>query len=159
MTREEAIKALKWFKEYNEEDYCGGDRIQDKNGDWYYYITERDFEAFDMAIKALEQAPKAKIALNRYRDLQDYFSDEAVAKTILKNQREFKSWLKRLKWNTKKVDELARKLEALEQEPILDKIRAEIQKLRNCSCTCSDGIIDDVEDILDKYKVENEDNK
>lgn len=23
MDREEAIKRLKWFKEYNEEDYCG----------------------------------------------------------------------------------------------------------------------------------------
>ena len=45
---------------------------------------------------------------------------------------------------------------ALEQEPILDKIRAEIQKLRNCSCSCSDGIIDDVEDIIDKYKTESE---
>ena len=38
----------------------------------------------------------------------------------------------------------------------LDKIRAEIQKLRNCSCSCSDGIIDDVEDIIDKYKSESE---
>jgi hypothetical protein len=28
--------------------------------------------------------------------------------------------------------------------------REEIQKLRGCSCSCSDGIIDDVEDILDK---------
>ena len=26
----------------------------------------------------------------------------------------------------------------------------EIQKLRGCSCSCSDGIIHDVEDILDK---------
>lgn len=38
------------------------------------------------------------------------------------------------------------------QTYILDKIRAEIQSLRNCSCSCSDGIIDDVEDIIDKYK-------
>ena len=36
----------------------------------------------------------------------------------------------------------------------LDKVRADIQGLRNCSCSCSDGIIDDVEDILDKYKAE-----
>lgn len=35
---------------------------------------------------------------------------------------------------------------------VLDKIRSEIQKLRNCSCNCPDGIIDDVEEILDKYK-------
>jgi hypothetical protein len=58
ITREQAIKALKWFKEYNEEDYCGGDRIQDEYGDWYYRITEQDFEAFDVAIKALEQEPR-----------------------------------------------------------------------------------------------------
>lgn len=38
----------------------------------------------------------------------------------------------------------------------LDKIRADIQELRNCSCSCSDGIIDDVEDIIDKYKAESE---
>jgi len=36
------------------------------------------------------------------------------------------------------------------------KIRAEIQGLRNCSCSCSDGIIDDVEDIIDKYMEESE---
>ena len=44
-----------------------------------------------------------------------------------------------------------------QQEPILDKIMADIQKLRGCSCWCSDGIIDDVEDIIDKYKAESED--
>ena len=35
----------------------------------------------------------------------------------------------------------------------LDKVKeaiTEMQKLRGCSCSCSDGIIDDVEDILDK---------
>jgi hypothetical protein len=47
-------------------------------------------------------------------------------------------------------------IKALEQESILDKIRAEIQKLRGCSCSCSDGIIDDVEAILDKYEAESE---
>jgi len=47
--------------------------------------------------------------------------------------------------------------EALEQESVLDQIIAEIQRLRGCSCSCSDGIIDDVEDIIDKYKVESED--
>lgn len=48
-------------------------------------------------------------------------------------------------------------IKALEQEPVLDKIYADIQRLRGCSCSCSDGIIDDVEDILDKYKAETED--
>lgn len=37
----------------------------------------------------------------------------------------------------------------VEREKI-DKAIDEIQKLRGCSCSCSDGIIDDVEDILDK---------
>ena len=60
MTREEAIKKIKWFREYNEDDFGEGDRIQDKFGDWYYLVTEQDFEAFDMAIKALEQEPTDK---------------------------------------------------------------------------------------------------
>ena len=47
-------------------------------------------------------------------------------------------------------------IKALEQEPILDKIYADIQRLRGCSCSCSDGIIDGVEDILDKYKAGSE---
>lgn len=47
-------------------------------------------------------------------------------------------------------------IKALEQEPVLEKIYADIQRLRGCSCSCSDGIIDDVEDILDKYKAEQE---
>jgi hypothetical protein len=47
-------------------------------------------------------------------------------------------------------------LELLEQDSILNKIKSEIQNLRNCSCSCSDGIIDDVEDIIDKYKAETE---
>lgn len=42
-------------------------------------------------------------------------------------------------------------------EPILNKIKDEIQKLRGCSCCCSDGIIDDVEDIIDKYMTESGD--
>lgn len=32
----------------------------------------------------------------------------------------------------------------------IKQAREEIQKLRGCSCNCSDGVIDDVEDILDK---------
>lgn len=54
------------------------------------------------------------------------------------------------------VEPIQMAIKALEQEPVLDKIRSEIQNLRNCSCSCSDGIIDDVEDIIDKYKAETE---
>ena len=39
--------------------------------------------------------------------------------------------------------------DVVEREKI-EKAIEEIQKLRGCSCSCSDGIIDDVEDILDK---------
>ena len=39
---------------------------------------------------------------------------------------------------------------------VLDKIKVDIQELRDCSCNNSDGIIDDVEDIIDKYKGESE---
>ena len=40
------------------------------------------------------------------------------------------------------------KADVIEREKI-NKAIEEIQKLRGCSCSCSDGIIDDVEDILD----------
>ena len=41
------------------------------------------------------------------------------------------------------------KADVIEREKI-NKAIEEIQKLRGCSCSCSDRIIDDVEDILDK---------
>ena len=41
------------------------------------------------------------------------------------------------------------KADVIEREKIKQAIE-EIQKLRGCSCSCSDGIINDVEDILDK---------
>ena len=54
--KKEAVSRLKWFRDYNEEEYCGGDRVE-INGEWYYKIDDRDLEAFDEAIKALEQEP------------------------------------------------------------------------------------------------------
>lgn len=157
MTREEAIARIRDHK-----------IIHKMNEPRAIYISE----ALDMAIKALEQEPKTDIALERYKDLQDYFSDENIAKAVLENQTEFKAWLERLHWNTKKVDELARKLEALEQEPktdVLDKIRAEIEeKYYECDICkwveekneddtdISDysqvGTIQGILQIIDKYK-------
>ena len=49
------------------------------------------------------------------------------------------------------------KADVIEKEKI-EKAIEEIQKLRGCSCSCSDGIIDDVEDILDKLIESGEDN-
>lgn len=67
---------------------------------------------------------------------------------------ELKTWEDECKSKHPIKEALSVAIKALEQEPVLDKISAEIQKLRNCSCSCSDGIIDDVEDILDKHKTE-----
>ncbi len=39
-------------------------------------------------------------------------------------------------------------------ENVIDNLYADIQKLRGCSCSNSDGIIDDVEDIMDEYRAE-----
>lgn len=60
-----------------------------------------------------------------------------------------------------KIERVALKdIEIMQGETIsLDKVKQaieEIQKLRGCSCSCSDGIIDDVEDILDKLIIESE---
>lgn len=51
-----------------------------------------------------------------------------------------------------KMDEIKKNL----IEQYLEKITADIQRLRGCSCSCSDGIIDDIEDIIDKYRAESE---
>ena len=55
--------------------------------------------------------------------------------------------------NLEMVSELNKEQKTCKNEDtVLDKIIKDIQKLRNYSCTCSDGIIDDVEDIIDKYR-------
>lgn len=39
-----------------------------------------------------------------------------------------------------------------DEDTILDCITEEIQNLRGASCSCTDGTIDSVEDIIDKYR-------
>ena len=34
-------------------------------------------------------------------------------------------------------------------KPYLEKLTTKIQRLRGCSCSCTDGVIDDVEDVID----------
>ena len=58
MTIDKVIKAVKWFLEYNEEDYCEGDRFQDEYGDWFYKVSERDFEAFRQAVDIMRKYQK-----------------------------------------------------------------------------------------------------
>ena len=75
-------------------------------------IGDSPKSVINAAIQVLEERT---IAEERYQDLQDYFSDPKIAKTILGDKEEFKAWLDRLRWHTKKVDELARKLQDLEE--------------------------------------------
>ena len=66
MTIDEAIKALKWFMEYNEEDYYVGDRFQDEYGDWFYKVSERDFEAFRQAVDIMRKYHKIQEIIDDY---------------------------------------------------------------------------------------------
>ena len=83
-------------------------------------IGDSPKSVINAAIQVLEERT---IAEERYQDLQDYFSDPKIAKAILGDKEEFKAWLDRLRWHTKKVDELARKLQDLEErkEGILNR--------------------------------------
>ena len=58
----------------------------------------------------------------------------------------------------KTIEKQDKAIKALEQEPILDKIRAEIERKLNAHGTVSlyNKAINDVLEILDKYKVESE---
>lgn len=95
MTREEAIIYLK------SADVTVGQEIKTKTA-----------EALEMAIKTLEQEPTTKndLAQERYQDLIEYFGGEDI---VLKDRKEFKAWLERVKWHVKRADELARELEQI----------------------------------------------
>ena len=66
MTIDEVIKALKWFLEYNEEDYYVGDRFQDKYGDWFYKVSERDFKAFRQAVDIMHKYQKIEQIIDNW---------------------------------------------------------------------------------------------
>lgn len=51
-------------------------------------------------------------------------------------------------------DDIIAEIKKRMDKPILDEVNAKIQKLRGCSCSCSDGIIDDVENIINKCRTE-----
>lgn len=68
MTNKQAIELLKWFGEYNDIDYHGGDMIEDDKGDRFYRVVEEDLEAFDMAIKALSQQTEDAISRQAITD-------------------------------------------------------------------------------------------
>ncbi len=134
------------------------DNEEHKNKTLWEEITRLQEE-----IKTLEQDTKTGIALERYKDLQDYFGDEDSIKEFLENQKEFKAWLERVYRSAGKVTELTRKLKALEQvlktyaldkdalEKMLDKIKAITgewivdtwnDKTDNFACECMQKIVD-----------------
>jgi hypothetical protein len=100
----------------------------------------------DGAIKHAEEVAEEQDKLcKRYDDASGYsrshnesirVADAKRCERYANEYRQLAEWLKELK----------------EARIVLDQIIAEIQGLRNCSCSCSDGIIDDVEDIIDKYR-------
>lgn len=59
-----------------------------------------------------------KVAQERYADLCEYFGG---AKDILKNRKDFKAWLERVKWHIHKAEELYEKYE-YKKEPYEDCI-------------------------------------
>lgn len=66
MMIDKIIKKLLWFEDYNEDTYCGGDRIQDEYGDWYYKVNEDDFEAFRQAAETMRKYQKIEQAYSAY---------------------------------------------------------------------------------------------
>lgn len=106
-------------------------------------------EDFSLAIKALEQElnPIAIVKIKYDEDKLKELVDKAVFTTVIPQE-------PKSEWEH---DHEILKAYSDGANEVLDKIYADIQKLRGCSCSCSDGIIDDVEDILDKYKGESED--
>lgn len=133
MTREEAIDILK----HPNEEYHGSDGTSG----YTFNPNRKNYEAFQLAIKALEQEPCGD-CISRQAVLA-IAGDSCLNLDSYDDTKEF-------------CDEIKALTPVTPQEPILDKIEDEIQKLRGCSCWCSDGIIDDVEDIIDKYRPESE---
>lgn len=108
-----------------------------------------------MAIKALEEneglrkeADNAKhshaIVSALYNNL--FEAHEKLKKEVVPLREERAKLKERLLFLEPKAE-----LEKEELQRAIQKAREEMQSLRGCSCSCSDGIIDDVEEILDKH--------
>ena len=100
------------------------EKMKDKYVEGFGYETHPlpEYYAIETAINALHSKNKAvtmgrKVYLNErnaaiYDALAVYFGD---SKDILNDPTELQKWLGRVAWHTKKVDELARKLEKVEK--------------------------------------------
>lgn len=96
MTREEAIICKVYLEDLDKHHTCN---------------------EYKLLMQLLEQEPTTRndLAQERYQDLIEYFDDEKVAKAILESRKEFKAWLKRVRWYVKKADELARVIAEIEE--------------------------------------------
>lgn len=75
-----------------------------------------------------------------------------------------KTWLPIISMSIDNIPELEEAFDmavkALEQEPVIDKIRADIVKLwQNEPCAIKGGCLDEILEIIDKYKAERIDNE
>lgn len=54
MSIDKIIQRLQWFLDYNEEDFCGGDRIIE-GSKTFYYVSDEDLKAFKEAIELIKE--------------------------------------------------------------------------------------------------------
>ena len=84
------------------------------NGSWFSLDWwNAEYKEPNKSENPTDSTTKNNLAQERYQDLINHFGDETVAKTILGNRKEFTAWLERLRWNVKRVDELAKELEQM----------------------------------------------
>lgn len=83
------------------------------------YFLRKELELkvakLEKQIEEQESTTKKDLAQERYQDLIDYFGDKELAKTILEDRKEFLKWLERIRWQRKRADECARKLDLWER--------------------------------------------
>lgn len=83
----------------------------------------------------IEPTTKNNLAQERYQDLIEYFGGED---TVLKDRKEFKAWLERVKWHVKRADELAREFGQLKPtakdcllvEQIVDEVIEKVMPIK-----------------------------
>lgn len=135
LTRKEAISHIK-------DVICENNTIKPN-----IVVFEQEKEALYMAISDMR----------RVEQLESYFGDKTIAKSILADDKEFSAWLERIKFHVRKADEYARKCENLEAENKrlrdgIENAKTMIERLRDNGYMDNDryiDAIDDVQDIID----------
>lgn len=107
-------------------------------------MTSNDAISLDAVIEWLKEKDFIKMSWqeeNARKELQEYFSvtPKPTESEDIKKERYNNGFYDGYRMATKQAN------------AVIDDIKAELQTLRGCSCYCSDGIIDDVEDIIDKH--------